>query len=168
MGLKDLIPWRNRGRDVEVRHSEESSRREDSNPLLSPQHEMNRLFDEAFRGFGLMPFGSDRLLDRSMGWPNVEVSETDQEVKVTAEVPGVEEKDLQVEFANGVLAIKGEKKTETEDESRQVSERYYGRFEQRIPIDDVDEESVTATFKNGVLTVTLRKTAQAQKNTRLI
>jgi len=97
-----------------------------------------------------------------------EVSETDQEVKVTAEVPGVEEKDLQVEFANGVLAIKGEKKTETEDESRQVSERYYGRFEQRIPIDDVDEESVTATFKNGVLTVTLRKTAQAQKNTRLI
>ena|SRR5579862_261642 len=97
-----------------------------------------------------------------------EVSEADQEVKVTAEVPGVEEKDLQVEFANGVLAIKGEKKTETEDESRQVSERYYGRFEQRIPIDDVDEESVTATFKNGVLTVTLRKTAQAQKNTRLI
>jgi HSP20 family protein len=162
MAWKDLIPWRNRGRDLEVRRGEESK------PLLSPQNEMNRLFDDIFHGFGLMPFGSDRLFDRSMGWPNIEVNETDQEVKVTAEVPGLEEKDLQVEFANGVLAIKGEKKSGTEDESRGFSERYYGRFERRIPIGDVDEDNVAVTFKNGVLIVTLRKAAQAQKNLRLI
>jgi len=74
------------------------------------------------------------------GWPSVEVSETDKDVKVTAELPGLDEKDVQVELANGVLSIKGEKKTETEDKERLFSERYYGRFERRLPIEDVDEE----------------------------
>jgi HSP20 family protein len=163
MPMRDLIPWSNRGRDVEARRSEEGS-----SPLFSLHREINRLFDDAFRGFGLMPFGSDRFFDRAVSWPNVEVSETDKEVKVTAEVAGLEEKDIQVAFANGVLAIKGEKKSEMQDESKMFSERYYGRFERRIPIDDVDEDKIAATFKNGVLTVTLPKTAQGQRNVKLI
>jgi HSP20 family protein len=158
MAMRDLIPWSNRGRDVEARRSEDGS------PLFSLHREINRLFDDAFRGFGLMPFGSER----AVSWPNVEVSETDKEVKVTAEVAGLEEKDIQVAFANGVLAIKGEKKSQTEDENRMFSERYYGRFERRIPIDDVDEDKIAATFKNGVLTVTLPKMAQTQRNIKLI
>jgi len=175
MALRDLIPWRKRGRDVEVRRGEESGplprgrdvdvyRRQESDPLLSLHHHMDRLFDDAFRGFDLMPFGSDR----AMGMPNVEVTETDQEIKVTAEVPGLEEKDLQVALANGVLAIKGETKTETEDKARGFSGHSYGSFEQRIPVGDVDENNVAATFKNGMLSVTLRKTGRAQKNTRFI
>jgi HSP20 family protein len=179
VALKDLIPWRKRGRDVEVRRGEESRPlpqerdvdacpRDGNDPLLSLHQHMGRLFDDAFRGFDLMPFGSDRLFDHAMDWPKIEVSETDQEVKVSAEVPGLEEKDLQVEFANGVLAITGEKKSETEDGSKGFSGRYYGRFERRIPIDDVDENNVAATFKNGVLTVTLRKTAPAKKDTKFI
>jgi HSP20 family protein len=103
-----------------------------------------------------------------MDWPNIEVSETDQEVKVSAEIPGLEEKDLQVGFANGVLAITGEKKSEEGDGIRGLNQRYYSRFERRIPIENVDEDNVAATFKNGVLTVTLRKTARAQKNERFI
>ena len=76
MALKDLIPW-NRGRDVAVRRAEAPS------PFLSLQREMNRLFDEAFRGFDLAPFGiSDRLFGGA-SWPNVEVAETGKEIKIT-------------------------------------------------------------------------------------
>jgi HSP20 family protein len=161
MAMRDLIPW-NRGRDMTARRSEEV------NPFLALHREMNRLFDDAFRGFDLAPFGTDRFFDRGMGWPNIEVSETDKDVKVLAELPGLEEKDVQVELANGVLAIKGEKKTETEDKERLFSERYYGRFERRIPIDDVDEDKVSASFKNGVLTITMPKAAQPQLKAKRI
>ena len=127
---------------------------------------MNRLFDDVFRGFELSPFASDRFFDRIAGnWPSVEVSETDKEIKVTAELPGLDEKDVQ---ANGVLAIAGEKKTETEDKDRLFSERHYGRFERRIPVEDVEEDKISAAFKNGVLTVTLPKVAQARSNVKRI
>src|SRR5689334_23252647 len=161
MGMRDLIPW-NRGRDLTARRSEEV------NPFLTLHREMNRLFDDVFRGFDLTPFGSGRLIDRGLDWPNVEVSETDKEVKVTAELPGLDEKDVQVELASGVLAIKGEKKTETEDKDRLFSERYYGRFERRIPVEDVDEDKVSAAFKNGVLSVTMPKAPQAQSKVKRI
>ena len=101
-------------------------------------------------------------------WPSVEVSETDKEIEVTAELPGLDEKDVQVELANGVLAIAGEKKTEIEDKDRLFSERHYGRFERRIPVEDVDEAKISAAFKNGVLTVTLPKVAPAQSKVKRI
>ena len=162
MAMKDLIPWSSRGRDVSVRRGED-------NPFLTLHREMNRLFDDVFRGFDLAPPGSDRFFERVGGtWPNVEVSETDQELKVTAELPGLDEKDVKVELTNGMLAIAGEKKTETEDKDRLFSERYYGRFERRIPVEDVDEDKISAAFKNGVLTVTLPKVAQAQSKVKRI
>jgi HSP20 family protein len=162
MAIKDLIPWSNRGRDVSVRRGDET------NPFLTLHREMNRLFDDVFRGFDLTPFGNDRFLDRAMGWPNIEVSETDKEVKITAELPGLEQKDIEVELANGVLAIRGEKKTETEDKERLFSERTYGRFERRIPVDEVEQDKINASFKNGVLTVTLPKSPAAQQKVRRI
>jgi HSP20 family protein len=67
-----------------------------------------------------------------------------------------------------VLAIAGEKKTETEDKDRLFSERYYGRFVRRIPVENVDDDKISATFKNGVLTVTLPKVAQAQSKVKRI
>jgi len=148
MAARDLIPW-SRGRDVTVRRGEEP------NPFVALHREVNRLFDDVFRGFDLMPFRSDRFSDRAIGWPNIEVSENDKEVKVTAEVPGLDEKDIEVELANDTLVIKGEKRTETEDKDRLFSERYYGRFERRIPVEEVDEDKASAAFKNGVLTVTM-------------
>ncbi len=162
MAISDLIPWNNRGRQVGIRRGEET------NPFLTLHREMNRLFDDVFRGFDLAPLSTDRFLERAGGWPNIEVSETEKEVKVTAELPGLEEKDVDVELANGVLAIRGEKKTEKEDEGRLFSERYYGHFERRIPIEDVDEDKVSASFKNGVLTVTLPKSPAAQQKVKRI
>ena len=125
MNVRDLIPW-NRGRDVTVRRGEETY------PLLTLHREMNRLFDKVFGGFDFTSFGSERVLT----WPNIEVSETDKEVKVRAELPGLEEQDVEVQLSNGVLTIQGEKKTETEDKDRLFSECYYGRFERRIRVDD--------------------------------
>jgi HSP20 family protein len=161
MAIRDLIPW-SRGREMTA------SRGEELNPFLTLHREMNRLFDDVFRGFDLAPFGGSRPFDQTMGWPHIEVSESEKDVKVTAELPGLDEKDVQVELANGVVAIKGEKKTETEDKERRFSERYYGHFERRIPVDDVDQDKVSASFKNGVLTVTMPKTAQAQSNVKRI
>ncbi|HYZ45001.1 MAG TPA: Hsp20/alpha crystallin family protein [Xanthobacteraceae bacterium] len=161
MAIRDLIPW-NRPRDVSVRRGEEFS------PFLTLHREMNRLFDDVFRGFDLTPFSSDRFFDRGVGWPNVEVTESDKEVKVTAELAGLDEKDVSVELANGMLTITGEKKSETEDKDRVFSERYYGRFERRIPIEDVEEDKVSATFKQGVLTVTMPKSPQAKSNVKRI
>ncbi len=160
MAIRDLIPW-NRGRDVTVRRGDELSTRrgDDTSPFLALHREMNRVFDDVFRSFDLGLASSDRFFDRAMNWPNLEVTETDKEIKVTAELAGLDEKDVNIHLANGALAISGEKKTESEDKDRLFSERYYGRFERRIAVDDVDEDKVSASFKNGVLTVTLPKAA---------
>ena len=157
MALRDLMPWNNGSREL-------GSYRGEGNPFLSLHREMNRLFDDAFRSFDVAPFGSAH----AMGWPNVEVSETDKEVKVTAELPGLEQKDVAVELANGMLTISGEKKSETEDKERRFSERFYGRFERHIPIDDVDQDKVAASFNKGVLTVTLPKSPTAQQKVKRI
>jgi HSP20 family protein len=164
MAIRNLIPL-SRGREMTVRRGEEF------NPFLTLHREMNRLFDDVFRGFDLAPFGTDRVFDRfdrAAGWPNIEASDTDRELKVTAELPGLEEKDVQVELANGVLTIKGEKKTETEDKDRLFSERHYGHFERRIPVEDVDEDKVSAAFQNGVLTVTMPKLPQTQSRVKRV
>jgi HSP20 family protein len=159
MAMRDLVPW-SRGGSVPARRSE---------AFMTLHREMNRLFDDVLRGFDLAPFGSERVFDRlTRDWPSLEVSETAREIKVSAELPGLEDKDVKVELANGVLAISGEKKIETEDKDRLFSERYYGRFERRIPIEDVDEDKISASFKNGVLTVTLPKAPQAQSKVKRI
>jgi len=160
--MRDLIPWNRGSRDVNIRRGEEF------NPFLTLHREMNRVFDDVFRGFELTPFGDDRRFGRSMGWPNIELNKTEEEVKVIAELPGLEENDVQVELANGVLCIKGEKRTETEDKDRLFNERYYGHFERRIPVEDVDEDKVSAAFKNGVLTVRMPKAPEAQSKVKRI
>jgi HSP20 family protein len=161
MAMKDLIPWNNRGREVGIH------RDTDVHPFFALHREMNRMFDDVFRGFDLAPFGATRALN-GMGWPQIDIDETDKEVRVTAELPGLDEKDVSLELANGVLSIAGEKRSETEDKARRFSERYYGRFERRIPLDDVDEDKASATFKNGVLSITVPKSAEAKSKVRRI
>ena len=160
MGIKDLIPWNNGGREVGIHRDTEV------NPFFTLHREMNRMFDEVFRGIDLARFAPTRALN-GLGWPQIDIDETDKEVRITAELPGLDEKDLSLEIANGVLSISGEKKSESEDKARRFSERYYGRFERRIPLEDVDEDKVSAAFKNGVLTIIVPKSAEA-KNVRRI
>ena len=164
MSVRDLIPF---GRE----RSQVPSllRGDERDPFLSLHREVNRLFDDVFRGFGS---GLPSLSDVSANggrWPSVEISDGEKDIKVTAEVPGMEEKDIEVLLDDGVLTLKGEKRSETEDKDRQFSERVYGRFERRIPLGyEVEEDKVDARFKNGILTVTLPKTAKAQSQAKRI
>ncbi|GAA3101215.1 Hsp20/alpha crystallin family protein [Rhizobium viscosum] len=165
MSVRDLIPWgRSNGNQVPG-----LPRDDDRDPFLSLHREVNRLFDDVFRGFGsgLPSFTSTSGL--GSGWPSVEISDTDKEIRITAEVPGLEEKDIEVLLNDGVLTLKGEKRSETEDKDRQFTERYYGRFERHIPLTvEVKEDEVEARFRNGVLTVTLPKDEKAQSQVKRI
>jgi HSP20 family protein len=164
MSVRDLIPWgRDNGRSP-ANYREEGTR----DPFLSLHRDVNRLFDDVFRGFdsrlpslaGLPTFGGGV-------WPNIELTDGEKEIRVTAEVPGLEEKDIEVLLEDGVLTLKGEKRSETED--HRFSERFYGRFERHIQLGyDVEEDQVTANFKNGVLAVTLPKTAKSQSQAKRI
>jgi HSP20 family protein len=156
---REFIPWN--------RNTLATRRGEEPSPFLTLHREMNRLFDDVFHGFEMTPFATSGL-GRGLGWPNIEVSENEKELKVVAELPGLSEKDVEVDLAKGQLVIKGEKKTETEDKDLMFSERYYGRFERRIPVDEVDESKIAASFNNGVLTVILPKSPQAQEKVKRI
>src|ERR1700733_14753011 len=127
MNVRDLIPW-SRGSASQVpavfRDLEQS-------PLLSLHRDVNRLFEDFFRGFEI-PSTLGRFPTFGATWPNVEIADTDKEIRILAEVPGLEEKDIEVLLDDGVLTLRGEKKSETEDKDRQFSERFYGRFERRI------------------------------------
>ena len=159
MSVRDLIPWGRGGNRAPSVY-----RNDQTEPFLALHREMNRLFDEAFRGFD-----APSLFGRMPSWPSVEIGETEQEVRVTAEMPGMDESGVEVLLEDGALVLRGEKKAETEDKERQFSERFYGRFERRIPLGyEVEEDRVSASFRNGVLTVTLPKSARAQERTKRI
>jgi HSP20 family protein len=166
MSVRDLIPWgRNNGNQLPS-----VFRDDDRDPFLSLHREVNRLFDDVFRGFDSRLPALGRFSSfGGGGWPNMEVSDDEKEIRVTAEVPGLEEKDIEVLLEDGVLTLKGEKRSETEDKDRQFSERFYGRFERRIPLGvEVEDDKVSANFKNGVLTVALPKTERAQAKAKRI
>jgi HSP20 family protein len=159
MAVSDLIPW---GRNRSVAASRQP---EEQNPVLALHREMNRLFDNFFRGLDF-PFAGPA--GWSVGaWPNVEVGDNDDAVTVVAELPGLDEKDIEVSLHEGVLTIRGEKKSESQ--SPVYSERWHGRFERMVRLGpDIDPDKVSASFKNGVLTVTAQKRPQAQRQTRRI
>ena len=132
-------------------------------PFLSLQREIDRLFEDFTSGFPTMP----RFASGNGGslMPSTDVTETDKEIEITAELPGLEEKDVQVNFADGVLTIRGEKKAEKEekDKNYRLVERSYGSFERSIALPEgVKPEDVKATIAKGVLTVTVPKPAPAQ------
>lgn len=157
MAVRDLIP--------RMRSRLPVSRGESMNPLAAFHEEMNRLFDDFWREFD----GVGTSLVPSSGFPRVEVIETERDVRVEAELPGMEEKDIEVTLHNGLLTIRGERQSESEDKHRRVSERYYGQFERRIALPaEVEGDKVTATFKKGVLTVTLPKTARELEDVKRI
>ncbi|MER9439863.1 Hsp20/alpha crystallin family protein [Mesorhizobium sp. M0340] len=164
MAIRDLIPW---GR--ENNQAPSLFRSGDRDPFLTLHREMNRLFDEAFRGFDTRLPSLGGFSAARASWPSVEISDSEKEIRVTAEIPGMDEKDVELLLDDGVLTLRGEKREETEDKDRQFSERFYGRFERRIPLGyEVDEEKVNAAFRNGVLSVTLPKTEHAQAKAKRI
>ena len=143
-------------------------------PFEGLRHEIDRLFDEFDGGFWRTPFRSS-LLDVApfrngnggfASVPAVDVSETDKAYEITAELPGMDEKNVEVKVANGLLTIKGEKQDEKEEKKKDYyrRERSFGSFERSFQVPEgVDADKIEANFKKGVLSVTLPKSAEAQK-----
>ena len=155
MTVKDLLPWRNHW--VLKKPDREAS----ADPFVSLRQEINRLFDDFWGEGAPSPWG-----DMEGQSPRVDVSETEKEVVVSAELPGIDEKDVQVTLDRSALVISGEKKAEHETKDRHFHriERSYGAFRRVVPLPaEVDESKTEAVFKNGVLKVSLTKTAE---NTR--
>jgi len=164
MAIRDLIPWSRQENRLPV--SVNADRDRNDHPLLSLHREVNRLFDDVFRGFRVPSLNE---VHRSLLWPNLELGETDKEVRITAELPGINEKDVEITIEEGVLTLRGEKNSEVEDKDRGYSERSYGRFERSIGLPrGIEPDKASATFKNGVLTVTLPKSEAANENIRRI
>lgn len=143
------------------------ARREDYNPFSLLRREIDSLFDNFFRGFGGEPIA------KRIGTfnPNVDVMEGDREVVVCAELPGIDEKDIEVSIVKDALTIKGKKSPERDEKGRDYyrMERSYGSFSRTIPLPaEIDMDRVEAHFKKGVLKVTLPKTVKAMKETKRI
>ena len=162
-----------------VKTETKSDRPAEWRPFESLRREMDRLFDDFQLGSWRSPFGRS-LFDAEPSWrgetswgkaPAVDVVEKERAYEITAELPGIAESDIDVKFSDGVLSIKGEKKEEKEEKEKDwhVSERRYGSFQRafRVP-DSIDAGKIAATFKNGVLTVTLPKTPAASENVKRI
>jgi HSP20 family protein len=135
-----------------------------NDPLTYLQSQINRMFDD-FWG------GSRSLMERSAFSPQLDVKETDKEIQICAELPGIETKDLDVELTDDELTIRGEKRSEREsdEKGRYWSERTYGSFERTIPLpSEVDGEKTKSEFKNGVLRITLPKREGAKPRARKI
>jgi len=161
---KDIVPKTTPGTQLEARRDWEY-------PFASFQREMNKLFDDFFGGFELSPWAPVERRLTAAFTPHVDVSETDKEIKVSAELPGMDEKDIDVSLTRDTLTIKGEKKEEKEDKGKDYyrMERSYGSFTRSVPLPvEVDTDKVQASFKKGVLEITLPKTARAIQETKKI
>ena len=149
MTLRSLLPV-NRDRSI-------------ANPFISLQREVDRLFEDFTRGFpslALFHGGNGGLLT-----PSVDVSETDKEIEITAELPGLEEKDVQINVSDNLLTIRGEKSAEKEqkDKNYRLVERSYGSFERTLELPSgVDADAIKASLSKGVLKVTVPKPTPAQ------
>jgi Molecular chaperone (small heat shock protein) len=160
MNLKSIVPWNKEKRSL-------ARWPEDSDPFTQLQRRMNSLFDDFFGR------SSPDLWGGKTGafQPRIDVSETDKEVRITAELPGLDEKDIEVTMANNMLTIKGEKKVEKEEEDGDYyhSECSYGYFDRTIELPQgIDAANGKAKFKRGVLKVTIPKKPEAQSHRRRI
>lgn len=148
-------------------------------PLDRLREGIDHLFEDFRRGTWQNPFlrksfDLEPFWQRELSWggvPAVNIAEKDDALEITAELPGMEEKDIDVQFSDGTLVITGEKKEEKEEKKKgyYLSERHFGAFHRsfRMP-ESVDADSIDAQFKNGVLTVSLPKSAEAKKRERKI
>ena len=160
--FKALVPWRNNNKPQAP-----ATREDFFDPFVTFRREMDRMFDHFFGGSGLRHAQS--------GWqaltPAVDIDENEKEIVISAELPGVTEKDVEVSLAGDILTVKGEKRSQHGEKNGESTymERRCGSFSRsvRLPF-EAGEEQVDAQFSNGVLTVRVPKPAQLQRAVRPI
>lgn len=163
MALSDLIPWH---RD---RHPSEGRRPAD--PISSLQRELNRVFEDFAQGSDFAPW----LGAGAEGFPfqpSLDVRETEDEILVTADLPGLEEKDIELKLSSDTLTLRGERREERKQEEGELPhriERAYGSFQRTVSLPcEVDAEKAEAVFTKGVLSVTLPKVEEARRSVHRI
>lgn len=179
MDIKKVVPtnWFNR---EESRDRNLPAEQQDLPPLYSPfarfHRDVDRLFDDMFRDFSLPSlrlrpgnlFGNANALLQ----PNMDIASTDKEYTVTVEIPGVDENDIKLELSqDGILTVRGEKKQEKEHKDKDFHriERSYGSFQRTLSLpEDADGENVDASFKNGLLTITVPRKEVADTSVKRI
>jgi len=134
-------------------------------PFRLFRSEMDRLFDRFASGIGMVPFPAFRF-ETLFGGPSpaVDITEDDASVKLSGELPGISEEDIQVSLSGDTLTIKGEKRQQREERNKNsyLTERSYGEFHRSFLLPaGIDRDKITASFANGILTVTALKTAHA-------
>ena len=163
MALTDLVPWKKNRSNIRVRR--------DYDDAIEPfRQEMNNLLNRFFGDWELDPFGSITSIAGEFT-PMVDVKEDDEAITITAELPGMDEKDIDVTLSKDSVTIKGEKTEEKEDKGKNYyrSERRFGAFHRAIPLtSEIDEEKVEAKFKKGVLSLKLPKTEDAVRQRKKI
>ncbi|RON08350.1 molecular chaperone Hsp20 [Pseudomonas brassicacearum] len=148
-------------------------------PLEKLRQQVDHLFEDFNRGSGLSPF-SRGLFDVEPFWrrefigrglPAVDIAEKEKSFEITAELPGMDQKNIEIKLSNGSLIIKGEKR-EDKEESRKgyhLSERHYGSFERVFNLPKgVDADKIEAKFSNGVLSLSLPKKPEAIKPEKIV
>ena len=140
---------------------------EDTDPFLQMRREMNRLFDDAFGGFGLSSVLGPALRQMPAA-PKIDVSETDNEIQIKAEMPGIDQNNVEVLLEDDRLIIRGEKKEEREEDDKErnyhVRERVQGAFSRTLPLPFTpDPNQIKAEFKNGVMTITIPKPQEVKQ-----
>jgi len=153
MVLRDIMPFKKPGQTIHVRANAADY------PLQGLQNRMNRLFEDFFGDWGLEPFGVLGQLERDY-LPAIDVAQTDKEVTVTAELAGMDQKDIELTLDKDILTLRGEKKQQNEHKDAKCFHREcsYGSFARSIQLPaTVEQDKVKAEFKKGILTIHLPK-----------
>lgn len=176
MELKNILtPWNWFKKEEEQQVVRPQSRGRDSavsHPLMRLHNEIDQIFDQFFQGFPLSPPRWPQEWSKGgLVFPQLNIAENKNAYTITVDVPGVEEKDIELTVQEGTLIIRGEKQTEKEDENKQYHrvERSYGSFQRVLSLpSDAEEDKIEAKFKNGVLTIRVAKNTTMTSSGRKI
>lgn len=180
MQINKLAPWNwfkkeqeQEAKSLPVVRREAQTAHPDS--IFRIHREINRMFDDVFRNFGLPGMGYDRpgLSTAQAEWlkPTLDVGASDNEYTISVELPGVNEKDVQLELVGDTLRLKGEKKQEKEEKERDYYriERSYGSFQRVLSLpEDAEQGGITASYKNGVMTIRVPRKSVEKPETKQI
>lgn len=162
MNLKGMVPWRNASKQTPATQDEFAD------PFVNFRREVDRMFDDFFEGFGRP--GRSSLTSWSRPTPSIDLAENDNEITITAELPGIDEKDIELTVTGDLLTLRGEKKSahEQANSDSYYAERRYGSFSRtvRLPFELKDEAE--ANYNKGVLSVRIPKPADQQRQVRRI
>jgi HSP20 family protein len=140
-----------------------------TDPFTSLRREMDRMFDDFTRGWAVpATFGTRGMLS-----PKVNVAETDKGLEVTADLPGIDQKDIEINLADGILTLKAEHKAEKEEKDEKkhyhLAERSFGTFMRSFELPfEADTDKVEASFEKGVLKISVPRSAAAEKQVKKI